>query len=126
MPQYSDYHTFPWSEPAVWAPDFNFSPVPEVPGFYVFSDFTGPLAPSSRPQRTVFYVGQTMNLRRRLKQHFDGYGPAGSRISFQTVVWKAQGKRVYVRWAADERASIERDLVNQLQSVHNDSLSEWS
>ena len=126
MPQYSEYQTFRWSEAAAWTPEFNISQVPALPGSYVFDDFAGPLAPSSRPQRTVFYVGQTVNLRRRLKQHFEGRGPAGSRISFQTVVWKSQGKRVYVRWSADERASIEHDLVNQLQAVHNDVLSEWS
>jgi len=126
MSKYSDYTTFNWSEPAAWVLDFNFSKIPDAPGFYIFSDFSGPLSPSSRPQRTVSYVGQTISLRRRLKQHFDGRGPAGSRISFQTVVWKSRGQQVYIRWSVDERASVERDLVNQLQAVHNDFLSEWS
>lgn len=67
-----------------------------------------------------------MNLRRRLGEHAERLGVAGRRLSFQTLVSLYQGWSLYVRWARDERASIEADLVNQLQAVHNDRQSEWS
>jgi excinuclease UvrABC nuclease subunit len=123
---YANYRTFVWMPAVPWLAGFDFGSVPEAPGFYVFTDFAGALGPSSRPQRTVLYLGQTVNLRRRLRQHYDGRGRAGSRISFQTLVWRSQGLAVYVRWATDRRASIERDLINELRAVHNDELSEWS
>jgi hypothetical protein len=126
MSQYSNYNTFQWSEPLPWSPSFDVNAAPDKPGFYVFTDFIAILKPSMRPQHTVFYVGQTTDLRRRLKQHRDGIGQAGRRLQLQLVVWLSQGKNVYVRWAADDRAAIERDLINELRAVHNDELSEWS
>ena len=125
MSRYSDPNSFSWSEPIVLT-GLNVTKVPDKPGFYVVTDFSGKLQPSLRPQRTVFYVGQTMNLRRRLREHSEGRGVAGGRLSFQTLVSLSQGRSLYVRWAADERASIEADLINQLQAVHNDRQSDWS
>lgn len=121
MSRYSDPKTFQWSQPVVWDRTFALTTVPESAGFYVFTDYSGTLRPSSRPEHTVFYVGQTTNLRRRMRQH-----QAGPRLQLQTLAWQAQGRNVYLRWAVDERASIEFDLINSLQAVHNDIHSEWS
>lgn len=72
MSRYPSLDSFNWSEPALWNRDFNFALVLAKPGFDVVTDFAERLQPSSRPARTFFYVGQTINLQQRLRQHLYG------------------------------------------------------
>ena len=122
MSKYSNPNSFTWSGATVWNKAFDFGSVPISAEFYVFTDYTESLQPSARPTRTVFYVGQTINLQGRLKEHWN----KNIELLFQTASWKLEGRQVYVRWAVDDRASIESDLINFLQATLNDRLSKWS
>ena len=130
---------FRWWPPRRWDRYKKNRQAPDDPGIYVFTSYFQDLAKNvgSVPdnvnaetlewQSLVLYVGQSTNIKNRLKNYIDAERapekiPQLSRRNF-AVLLRDHGDRIYVRWVRN--FIYEEELIKSLDPLFNDKLTKF-